>query len=149
MSATIQSQIVEEARRWIGTPYRHQASCLGAGTDCLGLVRGVWRGVLGEEPELPPAYSFDWSEPARQEALWQAAERHLLPKTLDEPAPGDVLLFRMRNGAVAKHLGVQAEVGQLSTFVHAYSRHAVIENSFSLPWQRRLVARFEFLDRRL
>ena len=35
--------IVAEARAWIGTPYRHQASLKGVGCDCLGLVRGVWR----------------------------------------------------------------------------------------------------------
>ena len=44
------------ARGWIGTPYRHQASLKGVGCDCLGLVRGVWREVMGEEPEAPPAY---------------------------------------------------------------------------------------------
>ena len=43
--------IVEEARAWIGTPYRHQASLKGVGCDCLGLIRGVWRAVMGEEPE--------------------------------------------------------------------------------------------------
>ena len=32
--------IVAAARTWIGTPYEHQASCRGAGTDCLGLLRG-------------------------------------------------------------------------------------------------------------
>ena len=36
---------------WIGTPYRHQASLKGVGCDCLGLVRGVWRAVIGAEPE--------------------------------------------------------------------------------------------------
>ena len=35
--------ILTEARDWIGTPYQHQASLKGAGCDCLGLVRGVWR----------------------------------------------------------------------------------------------------------
>jgi cell wall-associated NlpC family hydrolase len=35
------SAIVAEARTWIGTPYRHQASLKGVGCDCLGLVRGV------------------------------------------------------------------------------------------------------------
>ena len=43
--------VVERARAWIGTPYRHQASCRGAGTDCLGLLRGLWREMLGPEPE--------------------------------------------------------------------------------------------------
>ncbi|MFL5163197.1 MAG: peptidase P60, partial [Microvirga sp.] len=45
--------ILAEARSWIGTPYRHQASLKGIGCDCLGLLRGVWRGVMGREPELP------------------------------------------------------------------------------------------------
>jgi NlpC/P60 family putative phage cell wall peptidase len=46
-----------EARRWIGTPYRHGASARGAGADCLGLIRGVWRALYGAEPETPPAYT--------------------------------------------------------------------------------------------
>lgn len=33
--------VVAEARDWIGTPYRHQASVKHAGCDCLGLIRGV------------------------------------------------------------------------------------------------------------
>lgn len=44
-------RVVAEARGWVGTPYVHQASARGAGADCLGLVRGVWRGVFGDEPE--------------------------------------------------------------------------------------------------
>lgn len=137
-------QFAVAARGWIGTPYLHQASCKGAGTDCLGLLRGVWREVLGSEPENPPAYSMDWSEPARIEALWQAASRHLIPKKLASDAPGDVLLFRMRDGAVAKHLGIAARIGADASFIHAYSGHAVVESPLSLPWRRRIVARFTF-----
>ncbi len=137
-------QIVAAARGWIGTPYRHQASCKGAGSDCLGLLRGVWREVLGEEPQEIPAYSMDWSEPSRVEALWQGAERHLVAKRLDDEAVGDVLLFRMREGAVAKHLGLAGQVGAVATFIHAYSGHAVMESPLSAPWKRRIVARFRF-----
>lgn len=137
-------RIVIAARGWIGTPYRHQASCRGAGTDCLGLIRGVWREVLGHEPERPPAYSMDWSEPSRDEVLWRAAQRHLQPKPVNEAAPGDVLLFRMRDGAVAKHLGIGGQVGAMATFIHAYSGHAVVESPLTPPWARRIVARFSF-----
>ncbi len=137
-------QIVMAARGWIGTPYRHQASCKGAGSDCLGLLRGVWREVLGEEPQEIPAYSMDWSEPSRVEALWQGAERHLVAKRLDDEAVGDVLLFRMREGAVAKHLGLAGQVSPRATFIHAYSGHAVMESPLSAPWKRRIVARFRF-----
>ncbi len=137
-------KVVRVARDWIGTPYRHQASCRGGGTDCLGLVRGVWRDLCGDEPEPVPAYSMDWSEPARIETLWQAADRVFLPKPVAEEAAGDLLLFRMRSGAVAKHLGIAGCTGAQATFIHAFSGHAVVESPLSAPWRRRIVARFRF-----
>ena len=141
------SVIVTVARGWIGTPYVHQASTHGAGCDCLGLVRGVWREVFGREPEPVPAYTPDWSEPEGDERLWRAALRHLTAKRVAEEAVGDLLLFRMRRGAVAKHLGLQAETGPAPTFIHAYSGHGVIESALTPPWERRIVARFAFPER--
>ncbi|MEM8653609.1 MAG: NlpC/P60 family protein [Pseudomonadota bacterium] len=138
------SLVVTEARRWIGTPYVHQMAACGAGTDCLGLVRGVWRAVMGEEPERPPAYSMDWSEPQGEEQLWGAALRHLIDKSGADAAVGDIILFRMRAGSVAKHLGIQVAVGDTPSFVHAYSGHGVVESALSAPWARRIVARFQF-----
>jgi NlpC/P60 family putative phage cell wall peptidase len=141
------SAVVLAARGWLGTPYVHQASCRGAGCDCLGLLRGVWREVLGAEPQAVPDYTQDWSEAAHEERLWQAAARHLLAKPLSAPAPGDVLLFRMREGSVAKHLGLQAVIGPAPSFIHAYSGHGVVESALTPPWARRIVARFAFPER--
>lgn len=138
------NRAVEIARGWIGTPYLHQASCRGAGTDCLGLVRGVWRELCGAEPVAVPPYSPDWSEARREEVLWRAARRHLVQREAGFALPGDVLLFRMRAKAVAKHLGILTEVGAEPRFVHAYGGHGVVENSLSVPWQRRVVAVFAF-----
>ena len=75
------------------------------------------------------------------------ALRHLAPKPLRAEAPGDVLLFRMRAGAVAKHLGLQAETGPGATFIHAYSGHGVVESALTPPWERRIVARFALPER--
>lgn len=138
------SRIVEAARGWIGTPYVHQQATKGAGCDCLGLLRGVWRDVLGAEPEAVPAYSMDWSEPQGEERLWAAAARHLRSKSMESAASGDVLLFRMRAGSVAKHLGIQGQVGAAASFIHAYAGRGVVESPLSAPWTRRVVARFEF-----
>lgn len=137
-------RIVAEARDWIGTPYRHQASCKGGGADCLGLIRGVWRELFGAEPEAIPAYTKDWSEPGNDEILWRAAQRHLREKPQDMSEIGDVLLFRMRRGSVAKHLGLLATRPEGPTFIHAYSGHGVKESLLSRPWRRRLVRAFEF-----
>lgn len=137
-------EVVVAARGWIGTPYLHQASVKGAGADCLGLLRGVWREVMGAEPEAVPPYTDDWAEPDQREVLFEAARRWLIQRPLLPEAPGDVLLFRMRTRSVAKHLGIQANCGSTPSFVHSYTHHGVIESPLSLPWQRRIVARFAF-----
>lgn len=135
--------VLAETRDWIGTPYRHQASLKRAGTDCLGLLRGVWRALYGNEPEVVPAYSQDWAEPQGDEVLLRAALRYLIPQTA-ALAAGDVLLFRMREGSIAKHVGICSQVGDAAKFIHAYSGHAVTESPLSQPWQRRVAARFAF-----
>ena len=137
-----QARVVAEARAWIGTPYVHQASARGAGTDCLGLLRGVWRAVVGAEPEPLPPYTADWGEGGGREVLMTAARRWLVPSSA--PCAGDVLLFRMRDGSIAKHLGIQSVVGGGAAFVHAYSGHGVVESPLSDPWARRVAARFAF-----
>jgi NlpC/P60 family putative phage cell wall peptidase len=142
---TLGADIVAAARGWLGTPYLHQASCRGGGTDCLGLLRGVWREVLGTEPAPIPAYTADWSEAEGREDLLAAARLWLLPA--GDPAAGDVLLFRMRAGAVAKHLGIASDTGDAPRFIHAYSGHAVVETALSEPWRRRIAARFRFPER--
>lgn len=136
--------VVAAARRWIGTPYCHQAAKRGAGSDCLGLVRGVWRELYGDEPEPVPPYSMDWSEPQHEERLWAAARRHLVERPAAKLCPGSVILMRMRAGAVAKHLGIVTVAGTAPRFVHAYSGHGVIESPLGVPWQRRIVACFDF-----
>jgi NlpC/P60 family putative phage cell wall peptidase len=138
------NRFVASARGWLGTPYLHQASVRGAGTDCLGLLRGLWRECIGDEPEFVPAYSPDWSVSTGREDLAAAADRWLVRKGPDAEAAGDVLLFRMRPNAVAKHLGIAADIGEHPTFIHAYTGHGVIENTLSAPWRRKIVARYSF-----
>ena len=132
--------MVAAARGWIGTGYHHQASARGVGCDCLGLVRGVWREVVGPEPERAPPYSPDWAEAKGEETLLAAAMRHFVPAT--EAKPGAILVFRWRANVPAKHLGIAAGNGRL---IHAYdSAGRVVETVLSRPWQRRLAAIFDF-----
>ncbi|HRF07213.1 MAG TPA: hypothetical protein PL193_01010 [Xanthobacteraceae bacterium] len=77
-------EIVGKARGWIGTPYRHQASCKGVDCDCLGFLRGLWREIYGEEPELPPPYAADRAEASKRETLAEAARRHMEEIALDD-----------------------------------------------------------------
>lgn len=139
--AVARARIVAAAREWIGTPYRHQASLRGVGCDCLGLVRGVWREVLGAEPEQPGAYSSDWAEASGREALAEAAFRHLAPVAIDDFTAGDVLLFRWRAGFVAKHAAIASSP---ATMIHAHDGAAVCEVALASWWRRRIAHAFRF-----
>lgn len=134
------ADIVAAAERWIGTPYRHQASLRGAGCDCLGLVRGVWRDVFGVEPEAPPPYSADWGEAGAREFLLDAGRRHMVEILRDDARPGDVLVFRMRQGRIAKHMAI---VAFGDTMIHAASG-ACVERAPIGAYRRRAVAAFIF-----
>ncbi|MFN3261901.1 MAG: peptidase [Pikeienuella sp.] len=137
------ARIVASARGWIGTPYRHQASLRSAGADCLGLVRGVWREIVGPEPVTPPPYTRAWDECAREETLWRALDELLDPTP--EALEGDILLFRMMDGAPAKHLAIRAsDPGGRPTIIHAYSGRSVVETALTFGWRSRTVATFGF-----
>jgi NlpC/P60 family putative phage cell wall peptidase len=133
--------IVSAARGWLGTPYRHQASLKGAGCDCLGLVRGVWREVMGEEPETVPAYAPGWAEEGGREALLQGAARHLIAIGKDEIQAGDVLLFRWRAHLPAKHAGIAVSP---SAMIHSQEQAAVVEVALCPWWRRHLAHAFRF-----
>lgn len=135
------AEIVAEARSWIGTPYCHQASRKGAGSDCLGLVRGVWRALVGAEPERAPPYSPDWAEALGEETLLEAARRHLDEIAIGGAREGDVLLFRMALGSPAKHAAI---VSGEDRIIHAYWGRAVCETRLVPWWRRRIAAAFRF-----
>jgi NlpC/P60 family putative phage cell wall peptidase len=137
----VAGDIVCLARGWIGTPYHHQSSVKGVGTDCLGLVRGVYRELFGFEAEIPPAYSRDWAEANGTETMLDAARRHLVPVEFYKAGPGSVIVFRLRPGMVAKHTGIVASAG---TMIHATEGAPVSEVALTRWWRRRMAAAFDF-----
>jgi NlpC/P60 family putative phage cell wall peptidase len=139
---------VAAARLWIGTPHVHGASLRGAGADCVGLVRGVWRDLYGTEPDEPQAYGVDWSQNSAEERLWAAARGRFAERPVGECEAGDVVLLRLRRDGPAGHVGVLASGGAGGrSLIHAYSRLGVVESPLGEPWRRRLVAAFAFPER--
>lgn len=132
------SRVVAAARRWLGTPYHHQAALRGAGCDCLGLVRGVYAELVGPPP-VPPPYTRDQAEAGTGEALLAGLARHLAP--VRAPLPGDVLVFRLRTHALAKHCAILSEAGCM---IHAMESVGVVEAALSPWWHRRIAAVYRF-----
>lgn len=147
MSETMSAnaRALAEARLWIGAPYLHQGSDREQGTDCLGLVRAIWRSLYGREPEQVSAYSSDWAEVGSEERLLAAAGRWLIPA--EQARAGDVLVFRMSPAAMAKHCAIVSEApggGSAGRIIHAYWGRAVIESFMSDWWWQRVAGVFRW-----
>ena len=140
MTGASSQRVIAAAKQWLGTPYVHQASVLGAGCDCLGLARGVWRGLHVAEPVTPPPYTRDWGEAGGAEVLAEAARRFLLEIPIALAGPGALILFRMARGAPAKHCGIRSETG----LIHAYEGGGVIEEPWSPQWARKAAFAFHY-----
>lgn len=132
--------VVAAARLWLGTLYVHQASVLGAGCDCLGLARGVWRELHGPEPVIPPPYTRDWGEAGRVEVLAGAARHFLIEIPVASAGTGALILFRMARNAPAKHCGIRTATG----LIHAYEGAGVIEEPWSPIWARKAAFAFHY-----
>ena len=134
--------VVAAARAFLGTPYRHQAATMGAGCDCLGLLRGVWRALYGSEPMEVPPYRADLRDPLHAGALRAAAETLLTAETGPFSA-GQVVLFRLGSLTEPKHCGILVSP---TRFIHAQERLGVVEANFTEAWARRVAGRFSFPD---
>lgn len=137
----LRSRVLTEAKSWLDTPYQHQASEKGAGCDCLGLIRGIYRHLYGAEPVAPPPYSPNWAEEQGQETLYEAAREWLCEIPNTNVIPGDIMLFRMTPTSPCKHIAILTAP---KVMIHAYWGRAVVESCFVPYWRRRWVSSFMF-----
>ena len=96
------SDVIAEARSWLGTPYHHQQCAKGHGVDCARLVEGV--GVaLGLMPHLTSEL-VRYSRLPNPHQMRRVLEMYMLEIPSDEAVYGDVFWMCWRPG-VPQHLG--------------------------------------------
>jgi NlpC/P60 family putative phage cell wall peptidase len=134
--------VVVEARSWVGTPYHDHAALKGVGCDCLGLMVGLYRNLIGPLPiEIPP-YRGDWADAQTGDLLIEAGRKLFTTrKSSDSYQAADILVFRLRPDLAAKHLAL---VSGPDTMIHAYERAGVVEATLAPWWRRRIAATFQF-----
>jgi NlpC/P60 family putative phage cell wall peptidase len=121
------SSVVAEARKWIGTPYHHQADALGSGVDCGMLLVRVFVDTGLCEPFDPRPYADDWM-------LHRSEEKYLKfvfdrTKEVKSPQPGDVMVFRQ--GRCYSHGGIVTCANPV-TIIHAFkAAKRVVEEEVS------------------
>ena len=112
------AQVVQEARKWLGTPFHHQARLRGVGVDCAGLVIGVARDLS----LVPADFDVEAYPPSPDgKTLLRLVQMHMTVLAIDQAmSPGDVVVVRF--GADPQHLGIVGDYrhGGLS-IIHAAS----------------------------
>ncbi len=116
----MRDEIVAAARSYIGTKWRHRGRNR-RGVDCIGLVYLAYKdsGVYAEDKS---GYGREpWNDELRQ------GLRERFGDPTDEPQPGDIALFEMRNEP-PRHIGILGNYrhGGLS-IIHADNRNGVVE----------------------
>lgn len=133
MIATDLRWIAENARRMVGTPFRHQGRQPRAGLDCVGLVVCS---IGGRAFDLDERQYAEWPDGAR---LQRILTEHFLPIECDyiEDLPaGAVISFAHQRDVcrAPRHLAIRTDAGM----VHARrgDRRGVIETEFTDHWRR-------------
>lgn len=116
--------IITEARRWVGTPWRHQGRSR-AGVDCVGLVVLVAR-TLGLKPEDVTGYA------RRQDgrALLRHLHKQLDQQSVTDWKNGNIGVFK--ESAFPIHVGFLSDRDGVPTVIHAHARRRqVIEEALN------------------
>lgn len=140
------ADIIEEARRWIGTPWRHQAYLRGVGCDCIGLIGGVAAEVGLNRVWLSPetARFKSYGRHPNPDMLLEACDNFLDPIRRPE-ALGDILVFSFVDRS-PQHFGLLSRLDP-HYIIHAHiSAGRVVENRLDDKWLRRLMRTYRFRE---
>jgi NlpC/P60 family putative phage cell wall peptidase len=130
--------LVTEARRWLGTPFRHQGRIRGEGVDCIGLVLEPAR-ALGLTDYRPGAYS----RLPDAGTLRREVARHLVTVAKAEMRQGDILLLAAPLSPC--HLALIGELAGALTMIHASGPIGrVVEHGIDATWEGRIRGVFRF-----
>lgn len=124
--------VIASARRWLGTPYHHRASVLGAGVDCAQILLEAFVGAGIVERFDLGTYNIDWHLHRNEEKYLEVIESYCrriddcdLP-LVERPGlvvqPADILVFQV--GRTFSH---GALVTDWSYIIHSYFRARMVE----------------------
>lgn len=141
----MRNEILNEAREWSGTPYRHQASLKGIGCDCVGLITGVGVavGVLDITSDQIKAYS-NYGRLPNPKRMRELLYQYLDPISKDESDIGDIAWIQWRDG-LPMHLAIIGEHGGRRTLIHALGDIGkVTEHGMSQEWEDRTLSYWRY-----
>lgn len=132
------SQVVAEARLWMGTPFVHQGRVKGVGVDCIGLVIGVGRalGIFPSDYERSGYGRTPFDGTLEREIAERFSE-----SLVEHDRDGTVALIRF--DGEPQHVALITCSGNL---IHCHARIGkgrVVEHRYADVWRARTTAVYE------
>ena len=134
------SDILLEARTWIGTPFCHQGRLKQVSCDCIGLIMGVARHLQIRSQQGGLLHEYDtniYARIPRDNILEYSLDMHLC--TTDHLFVGAVALFSLNNHRL-QHVGIISDYKDNKFgLIHAYfDIGRVAEHYLDSVWSNRL-----------
>lgn len=143
---TLSTNIVAQARTWLGTPFHHQARLKGKGCDCLGLVVGVVDELGLQDKDGVKLAAYDEVAYSREPdgAYLTAKLTGLLEEVpVAEARTGDLGLFKVRENP--QHLAILSDYEGGLGMIHCFApARKVVEHRLDDDWNSRLLKVFRW-----
>lgn len=117
-------RLIEEARTWIGTPYKYGGAEKGIAADCSGMVMCVYLESTGIKIPRNSAKQAEFCTKLDSEDVRM----------------GDLVFFATgKDPAKVSHVGIVIDA---ETFIHASSSKGVVESKLNSPYFQRTFLMF-------
>jgi NlpC/P60 family putative phage cell wall peptidase len=133
--------VIEEAKTWVGTPFRHQARVKGVGVDCAQLVIAVGEscGLLAVDPAAWRRFA-GYGRAPNPKRMEEALRSFMVPIPPSRARLGDVAWLEWRR-ELPMHLAILSRHGERATLIHALSEVGkACEHGFVAEWPERVVS---------
>lgn len=136
------SDAVNEARSWLGTPFKHQASVKGVGCDCIGLIKGVGvaLGLVDYDEKSDKAKPFlNYRLMPDSKKMREGLATFLMPIDVIDARMGDIFFLAWTKEP--QHVCLITDRG----IIHSYSSIGkVVEHSFDKDWKQRVTGAYRY-----
>jgi len=127
--------LIEEARKYLGVPWKHQGRSM-KGVDCVGFLLLAFKHINVNIIEIK-----GYSKSPDGIALKKIMDEQPNLKRVHYPyLPGDVVLFRIRKHP--QHVALLTGTKENLKMIHSYNGGAkkVIEHDFAEYWRNKIVS---------
>jgi NlpC/P60 family putative phage cell wall peptidase len=141
--------IINDAKQWLGTPYKHQASMQNIGCDCIGLVYGV----LKQNNLIPSEFNKeelrDYSRISKDFSLITKFRKYFKEIDLDSAKSGDIFVMRFRK--YPQHVGFldfsRSNNDRKEIYIiHSYQAIGkVVSHNLNDKWRSRIMTCFRII----